>query len=128
MDILHNNGVNADYVYVRNPTHLASLHFKNHPKPDLLTGPPHQLLSEASSGLEAAPSTSTLSCTSLTPALLLCLQVPSVPLYPSFFYRRSIIISKQQSAAIVSGLKAIGAITKEGWIKVDPRLVSPLLC
>jgi hypothetical protein len=56
------------------------------------------------------------------------LQIPSQPLYPSYFQRRSIYISRQQSAQIVAGLKKIGAINEDGWLNYDPRMVSCCCC
>jgi hypothetical protein len=51
--------------------------------------------------------------------------VPSTPIYSSIFFRRSIYITRQQSAVIVAGLKMIGAIDRNtGWLNYDPRMVS----
>lgn len=130
VEILRNNGVNAESVFVSaatplRPRRAPDLPFHARPPPPRAPAPvPGFHISSSRSRSSLGPPFSHAPGPPRTAAP----QIPSFPLYSSFFWRRSIYLTRQQSAAIVNGLKAIGAIDKQGWLNYDPRTVSLPSC
>lgn len=49
------------------------------------------------------------------------LQAPSRPVNQSWFSGRSLVITPQQSSAIVAALQQLGVLDANGWLRDDPR-------
>ena len=60
--------------------------------------------------------------TSPPPLPALC-QVPERAVTPTFFYERSMYITRAQPAQLAAAMRKIGLLDGNGWIRVDPRFV-----